>query len=209
MLSPSTASHLLSVHYEQLECLLWETRTVIISLDIKLGSVHSWSKHLSSAHHDLSTRTKEIAVWLFHSAPSVREPFPILYGKTAPKQGFVQKDPYKWNEESFKVVWGTNLILLHQSMVSFLWLLLGWTSQHWSPSFWSSAEETAVVVRSHGGGSDTGLLIKSKVLFFHCNVLIFFWRFGWFCLKKTFMWHSGRLYIRTGVGHMDIKYPSL
>lgn len=92
LVSPSTASHLLSVHFELLECLLWETRTVISSLDIKLGSVHSWSKHLSSAHHDLSTRTKEIAVWLFHSAPSVREPFPILYGKTAPKQGFVQKD---------------------------------------------------------------------------------------------------------------------
>ena len=85
-------SHLLSVHYEQLECLLRETCTVISSLDIKLGSVHSWSKHLSSAHHNLSTRTKEIAVWLFHSAPSDREPFHLQYGKTARKQAFVQKD---------------------------------------------------------------------------------------------------------------------
>lgn len=90
--SSSTASHLISVHYMQLECLLWETCTIISSLDIKLGSVHSWSKQLSLAHHDFSTRTKEIAVWLFSSAPCVREPFPIQYVKSAPKQCFSQKD---------------------------------------------------------------------------------------------------------------------
>lgn len=92
LVSPSTAFYLLSVHFVQLECLLWKTRTVINSIDIKLGSVQSWSKYLSSAHHDFSTRTKEIALWLFSSAPSVREPFPIQYVKTAPKENFVQKD---------------------------------------------------------------------------------------------------------------------
>lgn len=61
--SPLTASHLLSAHHVQLECLLWETWAAISSLDIKIRlCAYSWSKNLSLAHHDFSARIKEIAV---------------------------------------------------------------------------------------------------------------------------------------------------
>lgn len=104
-------------------------------MDIKLCSVHCRSKHLCSAHHDFSTRTKEIAVWLFSPAPSVKEPFPTECLKTWSKYifFFCLKRLVLTNEMKSCGKWFGEQTSFHQSTLSSSHILSGLISPQQVP----------------------------------------------------------------------------